>query len=168
MGRVQDCYTHFAEAEVWLAKITPCFEIGKSTGFRDLTGGIGAGTTELHIVRSVLVIAYYVLIFLKCPQFIESGVPRMTGTAGQKRVPAEYFSHSPFPLPATPRRTTSHRRQGRRTDGAVRPIGGGEERARDAARPAGGGQSAPHRHCRSPFDKLRANGPGGGGGVRSG
>ena len=23
----------------------------------------------------------------------------MTGTAGQKRVPTEYFAHSPFPLP---------------------------------------------------------------------
>lgn len=92
-------YTHFAEGDVALAKITPCFENGKSTVFRGLTGGIGAGTTELHVVRPIAISADYVLIFLKCPHFIESGIPKMTGTAGQKRVPTEYFAYSPFPLP---------------------------------------------------------------------
>jgi hypothetical protein len=92
-------YTHFAEGDVGLAKITPCFENGKSTVFRNLTGGIGAGTTELHIVRPIFVDANYILIFLKSPHFIETGIPKMTGTAGQKRVPFEYFAYSPFPLP---------------------------------------------------------------------
>jgi type I restriction enzyme S subunit len=39
------------------------------------------------------------LIFLKSPHFIETGIPLMTGTAGQKRVATEYFANSPFPLP---------------------------------------------------------------------
>jgi len=98
-GQIKTGYTQFAEGDVALAKITPCFENGKSTVFRGLTGGIGAGTTELHIVRPIEVCADYVLVFLKCPYFIESGVPKMTGTAGQKRVPATYFADSPFPLP---------------------------------------------------------------------
>lgn len=98
-GEIKSGYTHFAEGDVALAKITPCFENGKSTVFRGLTGGIGAGTTELHVVRPVIVCPDYVLIFLKCPHFIEYGIPRMTGTAGQKRVPTEYFAYSPFPLP---------------------------------------------------------------------
>jgi|HubBroStandDraft_2_1064218.scaffolds.fasta_scaffold02689_5 type I restriction enzyme S subunit len=98
-GDIKSGFTHFAEGDVALAKITPCFENGKSTIFRGLTGGIGAGTTELHVVRPIMVSADYVLIFLKCPHFIESGISRMTGTAGQKRVPTEYFAHSPFPLP---------------------------------------------------------------------
>ena len=92
-------FTHFAEGDVGLAKITPCFENGKSTVFRNLTGGIGAGTTELHTVRPIFVIADYILIFLKSPHFIEAGIPRMTGTAGQKRLPRDYFAFSPFPLP---------------------------------------------------------------------
>ncbi|RVD51679.1 restriction endonuclease subunit S, partial [Mesorhizobium sp. M2D.F.Ca.ET.140.01.1.1] len=41
----------------------------------------------------------YILLFLKSPHFIETGIPKMTGTAGQKRVPTEYFALSPFPLP---------------------------------------------------------------------
>jgi type I restriction enzyme S subunit len=98
-GEIKKGYTHFAEGDVGLAKITPCFENGKSAVFRNLTGGIGAGTTELHIVRPLFVDQDYILLFLKSPHFIETGIPKMTGTAGQKRVPTEYFAHSPFPLP---------------------------------------------------------------------
>jgi type I restriction enzyme S subunit len=98
-GEIKSGYTHFAEGDVSLAKITPCFENGKSTVFRHLTGGIGAGTTDLHVVRPAFVAPDYILIFLKSPHFIGSGIPRMIGTAGQKRVPAAYFAQSPFPLP---------------------------------------------------------------------
>jgi len=98
-GEIKKGYTHFAEGDVGLAKITPCFENGKSTVFRNLTGGIGAGTTELHVVRPLLVNSDYIVLFLKSPQFIETGIPRMTGTAGQKRVPTEFFTGAPFPLP---------------------------------------------------------------------
>jgi type I restriction enzyme, S subunit len=98
-GEIKNGFTHFAVGDVALAKITPCFENGKSAVFSDLAGGIGAGTTELHIVRPILVNPVYVLIFLKCPHFVESGIPRMTGTAGQKRVSTEYFAYSLFPLP---------------------------------------------------------------------
>ena len=92
-------YTHFAEGDVGLAKITPCFENGKSTVFRSLTGGLGSGTTELHIVRPLFVDPMYVLLFLKSPRFIATGVPKMTGTAGQKRLPAGHFANAPFPFP---------------------------------------------------------------------
>jgi len=98
-GEIRRGFTHFADGDVGLAKITPCFENGKSTVFRNLTGGIGAGTTELHIVRPIFVVPGYILIFLKSSHFIEAGIPKMTGTAGQKRVPKDYFAFSPFPLP---------------------------------------------------------------------
>ena len=98
-GDIKKGYTHFSEGDVGLAKITPCFENGKSTVFRNLTGGIGSGTTELHILRPILLEADYIVLFFKSPQFIGTGITRMTGTAGQKRVPTEYFTSSPFPLP---------------------------------------------------------------------
>ena len=53
----------------------------------------------MHIVRPFLVNPDFIVLFLKCPYFIETGIPRMTGTAGQKRIPAKYFAHSSFPLP---------------------------------------------------------------------
>ena len=98
-GEIKKQYTHFAECDVGLAKITPCFENGKSTVFRGLTGGFGSGTTELHIVRPIFVEPTYVLMFLKSSHFIQRGILKMTGTAGQKRVPTGYFANSPFPLP---------------------------------------------------------------------
>ncbi len=91
-------YTHIANGDVALAKITPCFENGKATLFRNLTNSIGAGTTELHVLRPILVIADYLLVFLKSPSFVKAGIPKMTGTAGQKRVPTEYFTNALTPL----------------------------------------------------------------------
>jgi type I restriction enzyme S subunit len=38
-------------------------------------------------------------LYLKSPQFLTEGIERMTGTAGQKRVPRDYFAGNPFPLP---------------------------------------------------------------------
>jgi type I restriction enzyme, S subunit len=72
-GEIKKGCTHFAEGDVGLAKITPCFENGKSTVFRNLTGRIGSGTTELHIVRPLFVDQDYILLFLKSPHFIETG-----------------------------------------------------------------------------------------------
>ena len=93
-------FTHFAEGDVGVAKITPCFENGKSTVFRRLEGRIGAGTTELHIVRPLGgVLPEYILVFLKSPAFLRNGEAVMTGSAGQKRLPRAYFEGTPFPLP---------------------------------------------------------------------
>jgi type I restriction enzyme S subunit len=94
-------FTHFAEGDVAVAKITPCFQNGKSAVFRGLPNGIGAGTTELHVFRSVAntVVPEYVWIYLKSPQFLLDGESKMTGSAGQKRVPKNYFADNPFPLP---------------------------------------------------------------------
>jgi type I restriction enzyme S subunit len=100
-GDIKKGYTHFADGDVVMAKITPCFENGKSCIMNDLVNGLGAGTTELHVFRKTndVVESRYVLIYLKSRGFIERGIPRMTGSAGQKRVPHDYFSESPFPLP---------------------------------------------------------------------
>ena len=94
-------YTHFAEGDVVVAKITPCFQNRKSCIMTGLEEGIGAGTTELHVVHPFAdaVVPKYLLLFYKSPDFLKNGVARMTGTAGQQRVPREYFAHTPLPLP---------------------------------------------------------------------
>ena len=94
-------YTHFANGDVVLAKITPCFENGKAAVMANLTNGFGAGTTELHVVRPITggVEPGYIYIFLRSPYFKTIGERHMTGTAGQKRLPTEYFATRPFPLP---------------------------------------------------------------------
>ena len=95
-------YTHIANGDIGVAKITPCFENRKSCVFTDLPNGIGAGTTELHIFRNIspnILHPQYLLYYIKNPQFIDGGKANMTGTAGQQRVPRNYFSETPFPLP---------------------------------------------------------------------
>lgn len=99
-GEIKSGYTHFAENDVVVAKITPCFENGKSAVMKNLINGIGAGTTELHVFRPLgsSVLSEYVLIFFKSPHFINTCTEKMTGTAGQKRVPKEIVINFPFPL----------------------------------------------------------------------
>lgn len=94
-------YTHFADGDIGLAKITPCFENSKAVVFKDLKNGFGAGTTELHIARPIAntIEPLFVLLYLKSPMFLEKGKTKMTGSAGQKRVPTDYFSYNPLPLP---------------------------------------------------------------------
>lgn len=100
-GEIKKGYTHFADGDVGMAKITPCFENAKSCVFSDLPNGIGAGTTELHIFRNSFnsVAPRFLLYYLKNPNYISRTVPKMTGSAGQKRVPTPYFTQQLFPLP---------------------------------------------------------------------
>ena len=103
-GDIKKGHTHFSEGDVGLAKITPCFENGKSAVFRNLAGGVGSGATELYVIRPMPTHADHTALFSKSPNFMETGIARMTGAAGQKRVPSEYFASSPFPPPAEQRR----------------------------------------------------------------
>jgi type I restriction enzyme S subunit len=103
-SEIKKGYTHFADGDVGMAKITPCFENAKSCVFSGLPNGIGAGTTELHIFRNSFnsVVPRFLLYYLKNPHYISKAVPSMTGSAGQKRVPTPYFTEQLFPLPSLP------------------------------------------------------------------
>lgn len=103
-GDLKKGYTHFAVGDVVLAKITPCFENGKAAVVPEFQDGltIGGGTTELLVFRPIhsAINTAYVYLFLRSPLFTVEGEGRMTGTAGQKRVPTEYFATRAFPLPS--------------------------------------------------------------------
>ena len=100
-GNIKKGFTHFKNGDVVVAKITPCFENGKAAVIEGLEHGIGAGTTELHVFRPIHagVLPGYVYLFLRSPYFAVEGEKNMTGTAGQKRLPTEYFATRALPLP---------------------------------------------------------------------
>jgi type I restriction enzyme, S subunit len=99
-GNIKKGYTQFADGDVVIAKITPCFENGKSGVIKGLSNRVGAGTTELHVIRPLPgVNPRYIYIFLRSPYFMVEGEMNMTGTAGQKRLTSKYFATRPFPLP---------------------------------------------------------------------
>ena len=92
-------YTHFADGDVAFAKITPCFQNRKSVIFCNLPNGIGAGTTELKVLRQFgeTINRWYLLFFLESPYFIDEAI--FKGTANQQRIISGYLENKLFPLP---------------------------------------------------------------------
>ena len=98
---VKSGFTHFANNDVVIAKITPCFQNRKSAVIHDLPSGYGAGTTELHVLRDYTKILYmpYFLMICKTHAFIQNGMKNFSGTAGQQRVGKDFISNYLVPLP---------------------------------------------------------------------
>ena len=96
---VKKGFTHFANGDVAFAKITPCFQNRKSAIFHDLPNGIGAGTTELKVLRPYgnTIDRWYLLYFLESPYFIDEAT--FKGTANQQRIVVDYLEDKLFPLP---------------------------------------------------------------------
>lgn len=99
-GKVKSGFTHFAEGDVAVAKITPCFENRKSVIFSNLKNGYGAGTTELHILRAINILPEYILWIVKSEEFISKGVQAFMGAVGQQRVGKDYISNYIIPIPS--------------------------------------------------------------------
>ena len=92
-------FTHFADGDVAVAKISPCLENRKSIVLRDLPNGIGAGTTELHVFRSSVVVPEYALYFFKSECFISKCVGTFNGVVGQQRVGKNIIEEIQIPIP---------------------------------------------------------------------
>ena len=98
-GEIKSGYTAFADNDIAFAKITPCFQNRKSAIFEGLPNGIGAGTTELKILRTYgeTINRWFVLYFLESPYFIDEAT--FKGTANQQRIIVGYLENKLFPLP---------------------------------------------------------------------
>ena len=100
LSKVAGSYTYFADGDVLLAKITPCFENGKLGIARDLTNGVGFGSSEFVVMRPEPEIdAEYLFYFLCRDEFRDAGANVMSGAVGHKRVPKEFVETLPIPLP---------------------------------------------------------------------
>ncbi len=101
LASVAGSYTYFAEGDVLLAKITPCFENGKLGIAMGLTNGIGFGSSEFIVFRpSAALDKEFLYYYLSRPAFRSEGAARMGGAVGQQRVPKEFIESYPIPLPA--------------------------------------------------------------------
>lgn len=92
-------FTRFENGDIAVAKISPCLENRKSVILRNLPNGIGAGTTELNIFRSSIVIPEYGLLFFKSDYFIKRCVGSFNGVVGQQRVNRSLIEEMQFLLP---------------------------------------------------------------------
>lgn len=93
-------YTYMRDGDVVVAKITPCFENGKSAVCRDFQNGIAFGTTELHVLRPrPNSNAKYLFYLIHSQPFRTLGQAMMLGSAGQKRVPEDYVQNFTIGFP---------------------------------------------------------------------
>ena len=93
-------YTEFEDGDVVIAKITPCFENGKSAIASGLMNGVAFGTTELHVLRAGKRLDKQFLFHLTTSHtFRMLGESEMYGAGGQKRVPPEFAKDFRIPLP---------------------------------------------------------------------
>lgn len=97
---VFESFTYFREGDVLFAKITPCMENGKGAIARNLINNIGFGSTEFHVLRPKENVNSTWLYYLTSLQsFRKQAEANMTGSAGQKRVPKQFFSKYKVVLP---------------------------------------------------------------------
>ncbi|MBE0435454.1 MAG: restriction endonuclease subunit S, partial [Methylomicrobium sp.] len=97
-------FTYFERGDVLLAKITPCFENGKAAYIEHMSHQVGFGSTEFHVVRPDVeqLDGKYLFYLLWNPALRFVGERNMTGSAGQKRVPADFLKRVEIPLPPLP------------------------------------------------------------------
>lgn len=107
-GEIKKGYTYFEEGDVLFAKITPCMQNGKHAVARDLTNGIGFGSTEFHVVRPYgqligqsgdPVLAEWIHLYFLHPSVVAAATQAFKGAVGQQRVPPELLHRLPIPVP---------------------------------------------------------------------
>ncbi|MGB8225574.1 MAG: N-6 DNA methylase, partial [Sedimentisphaerales bacterium] len=97
---VINVYTYFKDNDVLLAKITPCFENGKSGIARNLKNGIGFGSTEFIVLRATKdILPEWIYYFVSEKNFLNQGENNMSGSAGQQRITTDFVNNYEIPLP---------------------------------------------------------------------
>jgi type I restriction enzyme, S subunit len=99
-GDVKNGFTYFENNDILVAKITPCFENYKGALVNNLKNGVGFGSTEFHVIRAgERVLPNYIFHHTRFGVFRSRGEQNMTGTAGQKRIPADFIATYKIPVP---------------------------------------------------------------------
>lgn len=100
LSEVGNSYTYFADGDVLLAKVTPCFENGKAGVAKKLQNGIGFGSSEFYVFRSgERVLPQWIYRCITHEAFRSRAIPQMTGTGGLQRVPRAFVEQFNIPLP---------------------------------------------------------------------
>jgi type I restriction enzyme, S subunit len=103
LAEVAGSYTYFADGDVLMEKITPCFENGKLGIAANLTNGIGFGSSEYIVFRPDKSInKEWLYYYLSSEIFRSEGAERMTGAVGHKRIAKEFVEGYPIPVPPLP------------------------------------------------------------------
>ncbi len=110
-SEVKSGFTYFQERDVLFAKITPCMENGKGAVAQNLFNGIGFGSTEFHVLRPKDQVSnpYWIHTLLSFENVRKDAEANMTGSAGQRRVPASFLKTYKVVLPTIEKQTELER-----------------------------------------------------------
>ncbi len=93
-------YVYFAENDVIMAKITPCFENGKIGIAKKLSNKIGFGSSEYIVFRPEdRVNNEFLYYFLNRDSYRKLGAQNMKGAVGHKRVAKEFIENTIISFP---------------------------------------------------------------------
>jgi type I restriction enzyme S subunit len=93
----------FREGDVLFAKITPCMENGKGAYVAGVGDRTAFGSTEFHVLRAKPDSSpRFVYQWTRSKHFRRAAEAMMTGSAGQRRVPAEFFDRYSIPAFSLP------------------------------------------------------------------
>lgn len=94
-------YSYFAEGDLLLAKVTPCFENGKKALISGLPNRIGFATSEVHVIRPDRrkVDPNYLRYLLSSETFRAAGIASMTGAGGLRRISDNAIKDFALPVP---------------------------------------------------------------------
>lgn len=97
---VFDGYTYFEDSDVLQAKVTPCFENKNIAVARNMTNGVGFGSSEINVLRPNKKITSQFLYYrLQEDGYMDVCTASMTGAGGLKRVPSEIIENFRIALP---------------------------------------------------------------------
>ena len=100
LNDVKKGFTYFRENDILFAKITPCMENGKGAVAKGLKNNIGFGSTEFHVIRPTdRVNSIWLYIYTTFKSFRSEAERKMTGSAGQKRVPIKFLDNYEIAIP---------------------------------------------------------------------
>jgi len=96
-------YTCFCDEDILMAKVTPCFENRNIAIARGLKNGVGFGSTEIYVLRTVKHVSNSFLLYrLQENEFMRMATGAMTGAGGLKRVPTDFVNSFKFAIPPIP------------------------------------------------------------------
>ena len=93
-------YTYFAENDVLLAKVTPCFENWKAWIAKNLVNNIWFGSSEFYVLRANKdILPEYIYYVIKQEKFLKHWKNNMSGAVGLQRVTKDFVVNFQIPLP---------------------------------------------------------------------
>lgn len=93
-------YTYFANNDLLIAKVTPCFENGNIAIAESLTNNYGFGSSEIFVLRMNDEISrQYFFFYCQSEEFRNRAISTMSGVAGLKRISSLFMKTNSILLP---------------------------------------------------------------------